>query len=43
MHECQSVYSQGACFHGCVLEPGHDGKHKCECNYEWDDEDAEEE
>ncbi len=39
---CGSVFSQGNCLHGCMLDEGHSEKHECECNIEWDSDESEE-
>lgn len=43
MAECESVFSQDQCSHGCVHDSGHEEKHLCGCGYEWIDDEAEDE
>lgn len=43
MAECESIFGQDGCLHGCVHDLGHKEKHVCGCGYEWTDDEAEDE
>lgn len=33
--DCRGWFADGWAWHGCKLDPGHPGRHRCTCGREW--------